>query len=231
MRIMQAVILAAGRGTRMNELTLDCPKPMLPLLGKPLLAWKVEMLPKDIDEVIFVVGYLGNYIREYFGDEWQGRKMSYVEQKLLNGTAGATALVKNMITGPVLVTMGDDLYTTQDLENLMKEKAALLVYNSNDAMRFGLIESTENGYLKGVKERPHGMQTGFVCTNGILLPMEYFDVPMVPVSDTEFGLPQTLSQMAKNEPVKLVTAIDWQPIGQPEDIPLGEDFLRKYSNI
>ena len=53
---MQAVILAAGKGTRMRELTASTPKPMLCLLGRPMLAWKIEMLPEAIDEVILVVG-------------------------------------------------------------------------------------------------------------------------------------------------------------------------------
>ena len=59
---MQAVILAAGRGVRMGKLTENTPKPMLSLFGKPMLEWKLEMLPRVIDEVIFVIGYYGSQI-------------------------------------------------------------------------------------------------------------------------------------------------------------------------
>ncbi|KKQ79283.1 MAG: hypothetical protein UT03_C0063G0001, partial [Candidatus Moranbacteria bacterium GW2011_GWD2_38_7] len=65
---MQIVILAAGRGTRMKDLTDNVPKPMLQINGKPILAYKLEALPEEIDEVIFVVGYFGNQIQQYFGE-------------------------------------------------------------------------------------------------------------------------------------------------------------------
>src|SRR3989344_9593279 len=113
---MQAVILAAGRGTRMGKLTEEIPKPMLPLLGKPLLEWKLAMLPRTIDEVVLVVGYLEHRIQEYFGKQWKGRTLRYVYQKSLNGTGGALALTKEIARDRFLVTMGDDLYHPQDLK-------------------------------------------------------------------------------------------------------------------
>ena len=64
---MQAVILAAGHGTRMDELTTAVPKPMLEVAGKPLLEYKLDALPDHIDEVVLIVGYLGNVIRQHFG--------------------------------------------------------------------------------------------------------------------------------------------------------------------
>src|SRR6185369_2900014 len=210
---MHALILAAGRGARMEGLTESCPKPMLLLLGKPLLEWKMEMLPDEIDNIILIIGYMGDTIRSYFGDTWKGKSITYIMQEELNGTAGATALAKDVASFPLLVTMGDDLYTKEDLEHLLEEKAALLVMYTDNALRFGIIESTEDGYLKGVKERPHGMKEGLVSTNAILLPKEYFDIPMVPISATEYGLPQTLSEMSKIKPVRLVEATKWLPIG------------------
>ena len=107
---MQALILAAGRGTRMQDLTNEVPKPMLTVHGKTLLARKLEVLPPQIDEVIFIVGYQGDLIREAFGSEYNGRRISYVEQETLNGTMGAVTLAKPYITGKFIVMMGDDLY-------------------------------------------------------------------------------------------------------------------------
>jgi len=69
---MQCVILVAGRGTRMGKLTDSCPKPMLPIKGKPKLVYTLENLPEEIDEVILVIGYLGEQIRNFFGDEYNG---------------------------------------------------------------------------------------------------------------------------------------------------------------
>ena len=112
---MQAVILASGRGTRMGSLTDTIPKPMLLVNGKSLLHHKLDILPPDIEEVIFVIGYLGEVIREAFGSEYAGRKITYVEQDVLNGTMGAVALTQPHIEGRFMVMMGDDLYGTEDV--------------------------------------------------------------------------------------------------------------------
>ena len=116
---MQCVILAAGRGTRMGSFTDDVPKPMLPILGKPMLEWKLEMLPQEIDEVIITVGYLGGRISAYFGDTWKGRRMRYVRQDVLDGSGGSIKLVHDSVplSFPVLVTMGDDFYHSGSIQS------------------------------------------------------------------------------------------------------------------
>ena len=64
----------------MRPLTANTPKPMLKVAGKPLLHHLWEALPKEINEVILVVGYLSDQIKEYFGDEFMGRKVDYIYQ-------------------------------------------------------------------------------------------------------------------------------------------------------
>lgn len=225
---MQAVILAAGQGTRMKGLTEKTPKPMLPLLGKPMLEWKLAMLPDVIDEVTLIVGYLGEQIETYFGSEWQGRKILYVYQKELNGTGGAVTLTKEILSGPVLVMMGDDLYHPEDLLDLTRETSAVLGFTVEHAEEYGLLEKDKNGNLAKITERPHNCATGIVNTGAYLLHPHFFDYPLVPITDTEYGLPQTLALMGKDVAVKVLHARAWQPVGKPEDIPLGEAFLKKY---
>lgn len=225
---MQAVILAAGRGTRMGKLTEDLPKPMVPILGKPLLEWKLAMLPLAIDEVILVVGYLEHRIQDYFGKNWEGRTVRYVYQETLNGTGGALALTKEFVGDRFLVTMGDDLYHPRDLEDLLSEEFAILAIKTDEAEQFGIIETTEEGCLLSVRERPHGKKTALVSTNGFMLRRTFFDYPLVSVTETEFGLPQTLAGMGKDIPVRVVQARAWQPVGKAEDILSAEAFLRRY---
>jgi len=67
-----------------------------------------------------------------------------------------------------------------------------------------------------------------VNVGAYMLPSEYFDFPPVRITDTEYGLPQTLAVMAKDIPVKVLRARCWQPVGCPEDLPKGEEFLKKY---
>lgn len=152
---MQIVILAAGRGTRMNELTDEVPKPMLEIKGKPILAYKIEALPKEIDEVIFVIGYLGNQIQKYFGDLYAGKKISYAVQENLNGTGGAVHLVKDLIKDDFLVMMGDDLYIRDDVARIMKHDFALLGLEVDDPRKFGVLYLNENGDLENIVEKPN----------------------------------------------------------------------------
>lgn len=228
---MQAVILAAGRGTRMGALTENTPKPMLPLLGKPLLEWKINALPLSITEVIVTVGYLGEQIQEYFGTEWQGKKMTYVPQESLNGTGGSIKLVEPLVNGPILVTMGDDLYHPEDLEDFLKtplKQGAIGGLFVENAQPFGLIATNEAGELTGVIERPHNHDTGLVCTGAYLLPQSYFQYPLVKITETEYGLPQTVVLLAKDISVRIISSQAWQPVGCPEDIPQAEAFIKKY---
>ena len=75
---MQVVILAAGRGTRMGGLTERVPKSLLEVAGKTLLEHKFDILPDDVDEIIIVVGYLGDKIREWYGDGYHSKRIQYL---------------------------------------------------------------------------------------------------------------------------------------------------------
>lgn len=225
---MQAVILAAGRGVRMGKLTENTPKPMLLLFGKPILEWKLEMLPKAIDEVIFIIGYHGNQIEKHFGGEWHGIKITYVVQEERNGTGGAIFLTKDILKEKALVLMGDDLYHQADLERLLDEDTAVLGLMVNHAEQYGLLEKTPEGNLLKITERPHGFKMGIVNTGAYILDKRFFLYPLVPISETEYGLPQTLAEMGKEYPVKVMMATAWQSVGCPEDIEKGEAFLKKY---
>jgi NDP-sugar pyrophosphorylase family protein len=222
---MQCIILAAGRGTRMKELTKNTPKPMVRVFDKPLLEHKIEMLPKDIDEVILVIGYLGEQVIEHFGDEWNGRKIAYIFQESLNGTGGAIHSAKELVSGNFLVTMGDDLYGTEDLRKLISGGPAVLAKKMDEPFSAGLLRIDENGNLWEIIEKAEIPEEGFMNTGAYLLTPEFFEYELVPISETEFGLPQTLVKMAENNPVRVELAEMWVQVGKPEDIPKAEEFL------
>lgn len=222
---MQCVILVAGRGTRMGELTDTIPKPMLPVSGLPLLAHKIRMLPETIEEIILVVGYKKEVIIEYFGTAWEGRKITYVDQTKLDGTAGAIYLVKDLIKGEFLVTMGDDFYHPEDIASLMQHPLSLLGYHTHNAAAFGIVTVDAEQHLLGVVERPHGFTEGLVNTGAYVLNQDFFKYPPVKISETEYGLPQTLVLMSQDTPVKVEVTKRWLPIGNPNDLVLAEQFL------
>lgn len=129
--MMQAVIMAGGKGTRLAALTKDeIPKPMVPVAGKPLLLWQVERLKENgITDIIMVIGHLGNKIREYFGDgEKFGVAIRYFEETEPLGTAGSFYYLKDMIHGDRFVMMSGDLFFDIDFQRMIhfhEEKGAV----------------------------------------------------------------------------------------------------------
>ena len=106
----RAVLLAAGRGKRLGALTTDRPKPMVPLLGKPVLEHILTRLAiVGLTEFVLVVGYRADVLRDYFGDgsRW-GWNISYAEQATPNGTGAALAAAREFVgPGPFLASYGD----------------------------------------------------------------------------------------------------------------------------
>ncbi|NTV40986.1 MAG: nucleotidyltransferase family protein [Candidatus Moranbacteria bacterium] len=226
---MQIVILTAGLGTRMKELTKNVPKNMLPVKGKPILAYKLEALPDEIDEVIFVIGYLGNQIRQYFGDFYGGRKISYVVQKKLDGTGGAVHLIKDLIGNDFLVMNVDDLYLKKDVENVSRNELALLGLEITESNKFGVIEIDQAGYLKKIIEKGEVIGTALANVGLYKLNRNFFNYPLVDIGNGEFGLPQTLAVMAKDFPVKVEKASDWFPIGDPQQLEKAQEIIDKFT--
>ncbi|MFZ2151950.1 MAG: sugar phosphate nucleotidyltransferase, partial [Minisyncoccia bacterium] len=124
---MKLVILAAGKGTRMGELTKDIPKPMLKVLGKNLIEHKLDVTPLEVvSEIILVVGYLQEVIRDYFGTEYRGIPITYVEDTI-QGTGKAVWNAKEVLNEPFLVMMGDDIYHPDDVAMIMRTKGGILL--------------------------------------------------------------------------------------------------------
>ncbi|EKE18450.1 MAG: hypothetical protein ACD_9C00335G0009 [uncultured bacterium] len=222
---MQIVILAAGRGTRMKDLTESVPKPMLEINGKPILAYKLESLPKEIDEVIFVIGYLGNKIQNFFGDSYAGKKISYVVQEELNGTGGAVNLTKELLKGDFLVMMGDDLYVKQDIEKILKNDLAVLGFQVDNPQQYGVIFLNENETLSEIIEKPDIVGPALANIGLYKLNKKFFEYSSVSIGKGEFGLPQTLALMAKDFPVQVQKATAWFPIGNPDDLKKAHEIV------
>lgn len=119
--VSQAVILAGGAGAELRPLTYEVPKPLIPVKGKPILEYTIELLKKyQIRDLILAIGHLGGKIRDYFGDgkRW-GVKIRYSREKKPLGTAGALKLArKHLEEAPFLVLHGDVL-SKIDLGNLL----------------------------------------------------------------------------------------------------------------
>ena len=222
---MQAVILAAGLGTRMGELTRDLPKPMLKIRDKTLLEQNIAALPEIIDEVVLVVGYKKDYIRDFVGNNFLNKKITYVRQAELKGTGHALSLCKDILRGRFLVIMGDDLYCKADLEKLIEFPLAILVVElQNDDLaqeRQAILKMDENGTLVDIIERQPALRGILVNTGAYVLDARFFEYPLVPAGmpANEFGLPQTFLQLARDGiKIDVVKATWWHKVGVPKDL-------------
>jgi bifunctional UDP-N-acetylglucosamine pyrophosphorylase/glucosamine-1-phosphate N-acetyltransferase len=216
---MQAVIMAAGLGTRLRPHTDRTPKPMLRVAGRPILEWSIERLPASVDEVIIVVGYRKEQIIGHFGAAWRGRRIRYVEQPELKGTGDAVHRCRSLLDGRFLALNGDDLYGPDDLERLLEHDLAILAEATDVPGRFGAFRTDERGHLIDIIEGADIPAGGLVNAGAYALDGRFFDQPLVPIKNgTEFGLPQTLVLLAKEHAVRILAADFWLPIGYPEDL-------------
>lgn len=233
---MQLVILAAGKGKRMRPLTKDMPKPMVPLLGKPKLEHTLDSLPDEIEEVVLVVNYLQQQIRDYFGDEYNGKKIRYIKQEKLNGTGGAVHACKDVLKNRFLVMMGDDIYAPEDIRKMLNYELAILAYETESVGRFGRVMEDEKENFVGIFEnRQFPMEAGANETaliNAALysLNKDFFKYELIEVSDGEFGLPQTLAKMANQHKIKVLKTKKWFPMGRAEDVKIAEEKLETIMN-
>jgi NDP-sugar pyrophosphorylase family protein len=229
---MQAVILAAGRGTRMGELTKDTPKPMLKVGDKNLLELKLEILPDSVDEVIFIVGYFNEKIKEFFGDEFQGRKITYIEQaNPVGGTADALWSAKDILKDKFLVMMGDDLYSRKDIEEVCKYDWALLIDNVKGKRGGGKIVFDESKRIVDIVEGEHNDKEWWSGTNMFALDTRVFAQTPVPKAEgsSEVGLPQTVLAASRAQGIALhaIEATFWFQITAPKDLKDAEKALEK----
>ena len=225
---MQLVILAAGRGTRMKKLTENMPKPLLSVLGNNLLERKLSILPPEIDEVIIVTGYLGDKIKAYFGDNFAGKRIKYVEQKELLGTMLALKQAESLLHDRFMVMMGDDIYSKEAVTGCLKYPWAVLVKKMDGKGRGALVQIDKKKHITEIVEGTE-LQKGMLNNAGLyVLHTDIFKYPLVQIPSGEFGLPQTLVKVAKDFDISVVeTTKGWFQISSPEDIEEVEKILKK----
>ena len=109
---MKTVIMAGGKGTRIASVNSEVPKPMIPILDKPILQYQIECLrSQGYDDIILVVGHLGHVIKDYFEDGKKfGVNIEYVVETEPLGTAGALYLLKEKLDGDFLLLCGDVIF-------------------------------------------------------------------------------------------------------------------------
>lgn len=224
---MQCVILAAGKGTRLRPLTETIPKPLVKVAGKTLLDHIVESLPSAIDELIIVTGYLEEKIREHCGEEFHGRKVTYVHQEEQKGTGHALWLCKDLIRGRFLFMFADDLHGKDDIARVTSFSRAMLTYQTENPERFGIVVRHPDGTLAEMIEKPEHPPSNLASTGVMVLDDNIFNYELKVEKKGEFFLTDVIEEYAKDYPIAVVEQRLWIPIGYPEDIHKAEELLNR----
>lgn len=216
----------------MRPLTNDRPKPMIKILGKPLLHHIFDALPDEIDEVILVVGYLANQIKNYFGERFGRFTIKYVEQKKKLGTGHALHLCEDLLgEDRFLMLYADDLQSKKDLTRCLNHPLSLLVKEVEDPRRFGVITADKNGRILEIVEKPERPVSNLASTGVKVLDSRIFKYPLVQHPNGEYYITYPLAQLAKENDIKAVKADFWLPIGYPEDLKKAEETLRRREEV
>src|ERR1051326_8398816 len=152
---MDAIILAAGLGTRLRPHTLQTPKPLLPVQSRPILDWTLGALPKTVDRFIVVVNYLAEQIEAYLKQQRHFREWQTVVQAVPRGTGDAMRSCRDHVRSDrFMVLNGDDLFGAADLEVLSQQSAGILVHAVDEPRRFGIAFTRSDGSLEKLIEKP-----------------------------------------------------------------------------
>ena len=156
------MLLAAGLGTRLRPLTYEVPKPMVPVLGIPVMEHILRLLARHgLDDVVANLHYFPDQIEGRFGDgaRW-GVKLSYSYEEELLGTAGGVRKVRDHFGGETFLIISGDALTDIDLTALLRRHAeaggigTLALKRVDDPSQLGVVILNEEGRVQGFQEKP-----------------------------------------------------------------------------
>jgi len=229
---MKAVILAAGEGVRLQPITSTRPKHLIKVGGKPILEYCLDAVKASgIEEALIVIHYMGEAIRQYFGDGKEfGLKIEYVEQKAVLGTGNAVSLVEPYVKDDFLMAYGDLLFSADAVKKVIglyeKEKpaATMAVVSVKNTEDYGIVELENEKQVKRVVEKPkHDEAPSDLANAGIyVFSTEIFDKIRETSASArgEWEITDAVSQLLKKKTVLAVkvSQSDWVDIGRPWDL-------------
>jgi len=230
---MKAVILAAGEGVRLQPITSTRPKHLIKVGGKPILEHCLNVVKTSgIEEALIVIHYMGDAIRQYFGDgEKFGLKIEYVEQKAVLGTGNAVNVVEPYVKDDFLLVYGDLLFSAKAVKNVIdlykKEKpaATMAVVPVENPEDYGILELEDEKNVKRIVEKPkHEEAPSNLANAGMyVFSTEIFDKIRETSASArgEWEITDAISQLSKEKKTVLAVKIsqdDWVDIGRPWDL-------------
>jgi bifunctional UDP-N-acetylglucosamine pyrophosphorylase/glucosamine-1-phosphate N-acetyltransferase len=209
----------------MRPLTAETPKPLVEVAGKPLLWHVARAVPDEVDEFIIVEGYLGEQIKDYCGDEFLGRSVTYVNQPKKRGTADALQRARAEIDDTFLLLYADDLFDERSLAQLLEHENALLVMEHDEPERFGVVDVDGEGQVTDLLEKPADPPTNLVSVGPMVLSEDIFAYEPEVHHSGELMVTSMVQKMAQDQVVHTQEAEFWFPIANPEHVKEAEEIL------
>ncbi|MEY2557927.1 MAG: UDP-N-acetylglucosamine diphosphorylase / glucose-phosphate thymidylyltransferase [Verrucomicrobiota bacterium] len=229
MKVDKAVLLAAGRGTRMRELTKEVPKPMLHVRGKPILLHIVEGLREaGLTDFLIIVGWHAEMVREFFGDGSKlGVRMEYATQVVQDGTGKVVELARDFAgSDSFVLSYGDILIAPENYPRicaaLAGAEAVVSVKKNEDVSQGGAVFVNERFELIDLREKPKpGEPTSPWYNAGVYaFRSSIFDyiAKLVPSPRGEYELTDAIRNLAHagQKVQALELAGDWADVRDPE---------------
>ena len=233
---MKALLLAAGRGTRLGALTADQPKPMIPIGGVPMIERIMEGIAAwtPIREFVLITGYKAEVLQDYLGDgsNW-GWQIEYVPQEVPRGVGDAVHTARTVLSAsPFLMTYGDimldpvnyGLFAAEYAQSGLGETKAYVGLNwVEDPWAGAAVYLDENNVIERIQEKPaKGTATTHWNNAGLFIfdPLIFeYTAKIVPSARGEYELPDAISAMiADGYPAKgIALEGGWRDVGTPED--------------
>src|SRR5919198_509731 len=223
---MKAVVMAGGEGSRLRPLTINRPKPMVPLVDRVVMAHIIELLKvHGITEIVVTVQYLANVIQDYFGDGSQfGMHIAYSREEQPLGTAGSVKNAEHLLQEPFMVISGDaltdfDLSKIIAFHNAREALATLTLTRVPNPLEYGVIIVDEEGEVKQFLEKPSWGEVFSDTVNSGIYVLEPEVLKYIPVGKVADWSKDVFPQMLrKNDPIfGCVAEGYWTDVGTIEE--------------
>ena len=223
---MKAVLLAGGFGTRLRPLTLNTPKPVVPIFDRPFLRYQIELLRQlpDIDEVILSLNYQPDQIERVMGDGSDlGVRLRYAVEPTPLGTGGAVKYATKGVKGTVMVFNGDvltdiDLPSVVALHRERQARATIVLTPVDNPVAYGLVETDDRGNVTRFLEKPDPNEITCDTINAGIYVLESDTFDRIP-PDTKWSIERKYFPSLVERGETFVAYVDrgyWLDIGTPE---------------
>jgi glucose-1-phosphate thymidylyltransferase len=226
---MKAVILAAGKGTRLRPLTEDKPKVLVEVNAKPLIEYAFDsLIDIGVDEFVVVVGYKKEQIMERYDDVYEGIPITYAHQREQLGLAHALLTAEPYVNDSFILMLGDNIFQGNlgDVVNRQAEEradAAFLVEEVpwDEASRYGVCDTNEYGEVTRVVEKPDDPPSNLVMTGFYTFTPAIFHACHLvqPSARGEYELPDAIDLLIQSgRTIDAIRMDGWRiDVGYPED--------------